>query len=221
MASVVQYTKRVFIQRIRKHVSNGIPTSEFSVSDREIMLYIDEALAPELVGQVYAAAKVEGTLVMPESYLTTYLLSTLQQDAATGYWYSTLPQTPVSLPLGYSITRAYFASTATGVSKDVILIKAKRVGRRMNMPLQNGVRGWVENSRIWLAASNNQPLLGLNLYVQMAKTRTEDMDEVMALPDDAIESIFNKVIMKLSDRYKQPKDVIQDNIGAGNTTQKS
>jgi len=222
MSSLVQYTKRMLIQRIRKHVSNGYANDDFSTSDKEIMLYIDQALAFNAVGQVYNGAKVLGTLEVPEGYLTRYALSSLIQDQVTSEWYATLPQPPISLPLGYSITRCYFASTQNGVSQEILPIKAKRVAYRNNMPRPGGAEYKISNgSTIYITANDGSPLAGLQVYVEMLNTRTSSMTDILNLPDDAIEGIFNNVVQKLKDRYGMPKDIIKDDIGAGNTTQKS
>jgi hypothetical protein len=69
---------------------------------------------------------------------------------------------------------------------------------------------------IYIKASNNQPLLGLNTYVEMAKSRTDDLNEIMSLPDDAMEAIFTSVVQKLTSRYQEPKDIIKDELPAGN-----
>lgn len=214
--ATLPYTKKMFIERIRKHVADGFPNADFSVSSNEILLYIDSALAIGLIGQVYNNAKVEGNLAVPEAYLTTYNISGITQDDVTGYWSASLPQTPVSLPLGYSISRVYFGSSAFGVSDDAYPIKAKEVAYINLLPLPAGVRYWVENKKIWLAAYNSAGLSGLNLYVQMAKTRTDDVNEDMALPDDAMQAIFEKVVQQLLQRYQIPQDIVSDGLAAGN-----
>jgi len=218
MATIV-YSKAQLVERIRKHISDGFSGDDLPVSDNEILLYIDSALAFRMVGQVYENAKIDGNLAMPEAYLTTYLLTDITQDAATGYWYVTLPQTPVSLPLGYSINRVYSASSPSGITGDFYPIKAKRLGYRNNMPLPSGVRYWVEGVKLWLAASNGFPLFELPIYVQMAKSRTDSMSEPMNLPDDAIQNIFDMAVAELDKRYQQPKDVIKDYLPAGNSNQ--
>lgn len=222
MASLVTYTKKMLIQRIRKHISNGYANDDFSTSDKELMLYIDQALAFNAVGQIYSGAKVLGSLEVPEGYLTRYALASLIQDSVTSEWYTTLPQPPVSLPLGYSITRAYFASTEFGVSQEILPIKAKRVAFRNNMPRPAGAEYKISNgSIIYITANDGTSLAGLQVYVEMLNTRTSLMSDLLNLPDDAIEGIFNNVIQKLKERYGMPKDIIKDDIGAGNTTQKS
>ena len=221
MASLIPYTKKLLVQRFRQDLANDFPDSEFSISENEVLLHIDQALAYNAVGQVYSGAKVLGTLEVPEGYITRYSLSSLVQDPITSEWYATLPQPPVSLPLGYSITRAYFASTLNGVSQEILPIKAKRAAYRNNMPRPSGAEYKVNGSIIYITANDGSPLSDLQVYVEMLNSRTSSMTETLNLPDDAIEGIYNLAYAKLVQRYKMPKDVIADNIGAGNTTQKS
>ncbi len=221
MASLIPYTKKLLVQRIRQDLANDFPDSEFAVSEKEVLLHIDQALAFSIVGQAWNNAKVTGSMDVPEGYLTTYLLSSLVQNTITSEWYTTLPQPPVSLPLGYSITRVYFASTQNGVSQDVLPIKAKRASYRRFMPRPAGAEYKINGSTIYVTANDGAPLSGQSLYVEMINTRTESMTETLNMPDDAIEMVYNGAYAKLVQRYKMPKDIIEDQIGAGNTTQKS
>lgn len=218
MASLIAYTKKQLIERIKRHIADNFPSVEFGASDNEVLLYIDQSLAFTMVGQVFNNAKIEGNLVMPDAYLTTYLLPALTQDSVTRKWIGVLPQPPVSLPLGYSITHIYFADSAYGQGTSVFMIKNHRVAYRNNMPKPFGVSAIIEGSTIKLEASDGGSLLNQNLYVTMANTRTSSLTDTMSLPDDAIELIFNNVVGKLKDRLQLPKDVILDDIPAGNKT---
>lgn len=205
-----------FIQRVKRHINNDFPTADFSVSDNEMLLYINEAMSYGLVGQVWNGAKAMGTMEVPEGYLVTFQLAALTEDPVTKYWYSTLPQPPLSLPLGYSITRGYFGNTTDGEGTEWIWIKAKRVGRRKSMPMQFGVRAWVENKKIWLAASDGSSLLGQTGYVQMPSTRAVNLTDAVPLPDDAQKMIFDIVVARLKERLQLPQDIIQDDLAQGN-----
>ncbi len=221
MASLISYTKGVLVERLRRDIANDFPDDDFSISENEVLLHIDQAVAFNAVGQIFNNAKVLGTLEVPEGYITRYELSALVQDGITGEWYATLPQPPVSLPLGYSISRCFFASADNGISHEILPIKAKRAGYRNLMPKPAGAQYTVNGKRINITANDGSPLTGLTVFVEMLNTRTSSMDDVMDLPDDAIEGIYNLAYAKLVQRYKMPKDVISDNIGGGNTTQKS
>lgn len=215
--STIVYTKLQLIQRIRKHISNQRYTKdEFAISNNEILLAIDSALAFGCIGQIINNAKVEGNLATPEAYLTTYLLPALAREASTGYWSTTLPQPPISRPLGESVDRVYFTDPAYGVSRDSYPIKPKELAYIANLPMPKGLFHWVENIKLNMAATNGSMLLGLTPYVRMIKTRTDDINEVMALPDDAIQNIFDKVVQVLLSRYGVPQDIVKDNLSSGN-----
>jgi hypothetical protein len=218
------YIWKMLIQRIRKHMNNGFPNDSYATSDNEILLYIQQANAFGLVGQVWTGARVQGYMEMPEGYLATLQLPALSEDIITGDWITTLPQPPVSLPLGYSINRIYSAGPGNQANQDVFMIKGNRVGRRANLPMPPGVRGWVDytnNTILRLRASDNQPLLNKPFYIQMPITRVTDITQPMNLPEDAIEAMFNSVTGQLTKRYQEPKDIINDDLPAGNNNLKS
>lgn len=218
MASLIPYTKQQLVERIRRHIVNDFPSSDLSMTVNEVLLYVDQAVAFNMVGQVWNMAKVEGNIVMPEAYLTTYHLSTLSFDTLTREWYATLPQPPVSLPLGYSITDVYPVLAGNSRGESFLPIKSKRTGYRRYMPIPSGGSYKIVGDKIVLAASDGGSLSAYTFYVEMAKTRTESLTEALNLPDDAIEMIFNNVVAKLKDRLQLPQDVIQDDISAGNKT---
>ena len=113
--AIIPQTKLMLIQRIRKYLANGYPNDSYSTSENEMLLQIDQALAFNLVGSVWADAKMENNIAVPEGYFSTFLLPAVQQDSITKEWYSTLPQVPIGLPLGYSVDRVYFANSTNGV----------------------------------------------------------------------------------------------------------
>lgn len=212
----LDYTWQQFIERLEKHVNNDFPNEDFTVSENEMLLYINEAMSFGLVGQVWNGAKVLGTLEMPEAYIVTFALPNLIQSSVTGKWITTLPQPPLSLPLGYSINRIYPAKAGNGEGSDVILLKAKRVGRRKNMPLQFGVYGSINNNQLYLWASDGSSLLNEPFYVDMPSTRAVNVSDIIPLPDDAQKMVFDLVIARLKDRLQLPQDVIKDDLPAGN-----
>lgn len=217
----VTYSRKMFIQRIRKHLNNGYANDAWATSDREIMLYIDQAIAFGIVGQAWNNAKLTGVMEVPEAYLITYQLLALTQDPVLMEWYATLPQPPVSLPLGYSINQVYSATTAMGKGINFLPIKGKRVGYREFMPMPSGGSYRVENNTIWLKSNDGYPLLNIPIYVQMPTSRTSDITQNMNLPDDVIQIIFDTVVQRLIQRYSQPKDIVHDDLPAGNNSIKS
>lgn len=217
MATSVQtFTVRFLMERILLDLNNGFPDTDFTISENEIIYHIDQARSAALIGNVYNLAKVEGVMTTPEAYLTTYLISSLTKDESTGEWYAELPQPPASLPLGYSVTDIYFASSAYSKKDMVMMIEAKRVAYRDLLPRPSGSSGRIVGNVIYVKAHNGHPLIDKNLYVTMAKTRTISWDEELNMPDDQYDTVYNMVMDKLKKRIMNPQDIIQDGLPAGN-----
>lgn len=207
----------MFIQRIRKHVSNSrAQKDEFAASDNEILLYIDSAIPFVMKGQMFENAKVTGMLDLPEAYLVTYEITLTQNNNGTLESHGTLPQTPLALPMGYQITDAYFI--INGKTNSVVFIKTKNVPYRDLLPTPTAIFGRIEGETIYVKATNGIPIYNNNLFVQMPISRTLDINEVMNIPDDSIELIFKNVVAQLMQRYGEPQDIIKDNLPAGSKT---
>lgn len=210
------YSWEQIINRIRRHINNDFPNASFSTSPNEMLLYINEAMSFGLVGQVWNGAKVTGVMDVPEAYIVQFQLPVLTQDSISGKWVTSLPQPPLSLPLGYSVNRVYPAKAGSGEGNDVIFLKAKRVGRRKLMPLQFGVYGEFKNTSVTLWASDGGSLLGETFYAEMPSTRAVNITDPMNLPDDAQKLIFDMVVARLKERLGLPQDIIMDDISQGN-----
>jgi len=210
----IAYTKQMFIERVKKHLANGFPHASFPITDNEILLLIDSNIPFVMKGQMFENSKAIGVFETPEAYIVRYELTTTQ-DPLTQEWVATLPQPPVALPIGYSITRAYYSIDGFETN-DVIWIKGKRSGYRDLLPRPTGIYGRVINSELRLKGDANQILYGETVYVEMPTSRTVSKSDVMNLPDDAISMIFDKTILTLAQRYNLPQDIVKDDLPAGN-----
>lgn len=210
------YSWKQLIDRIQIHILNDFHSSESTMTDNQVLLYINEAMSFGIIGTAWGGAKITGVMEIPDAYEVTFQLAALQQDSVTKRWYSTMPQPPLSLPLGYSVNSVYFANSSDGKGLDCLPIKSKRLGYRRYLPKPLCVFYSVENGRIWLEASDGSSLLNQDCYIQMPSTRAVNLTDQIPLPDDATEMIFTKVIGRLKDRLQLPQDIVQDDLPAGN-----
>lgn len=210
----IAYTKQMFIERVKKHLADGFPHSSFPITDNEILLLIDANIPVVMKGQMFENSKNIGVFETPEAYLVTYELETVQ-DTTTQEWVATLPQPPVALPIGYSITRAYYSMDGFQTN-DVFWVKGKRAAYRDYLPKAAAIYARVVGSELRLKGNENQILNEYNIFVEMPTSRTVSKSDVMNLPDDAISMIFDKTIVTLAQRYNLPQDIVKDNLPAGN-----
>lgn len=212
------YTKQAFIERVRKHLADDFPGEDFTVTDNEILLYIDTSIPSVLKGQLFETAKVTGVFDVPEAWLVTYSFTISNQSPKTLEYYVTLPQPPLALPSGYDITNVYLTDPSSGRSKNGLYVSAKRKAYRDNMPRPDGFFYSIEGKTMYLETADGSGLIGINLQVQMPISRTDDKTAAMNMPDDAIEPLFTKVVATILQRFNMPQDTVLDNLPAGNKT---
>ena len=210
----IPYSKRMLIERVVKHFSNGFSGNDFNISDNELMLYIDAAIPFVIKGQMFENVKVEGFFEIPDAYLVTYQFTVTSKNDSTAEWYVTLPQPPLALPKGYDIPNVYLSING-GRSLNGLPLSNKRASYRNLMPKPNGFYYRLEGYVMYLQANNAASFLNQQLYVQMPISRTADLDAPMSLPDDSISPLFDMVIAKCKDRLGIPQDIVQDNLPAG------
>lgn len=213
--AVVPYTKRAFLERIKKHLNDGFPGEDFNITTAELISYVDAGIPFILKSQAFENAKITGVLEIPDAYLVTYQLTIEDQNSSTREWYVTLPQTPLELPTGYDITNVYVSDPQFGRSDNALPIKNKRVGYRRFLPHPSGFWYRVEGQTMFLQADDGGALLDYTLNIQMPVSRTDDLDDTMNLPDGALEPLFQKTIATILQRYQIPQDIVKDNLPAG------
>jgi hypothetical protein len=213
--AIVTYSKRMMLERLKKHLNDGFPGEDFNITQNELLMYLDASIPFVMKAHVFENAKITGVLDIPEAYVLTYELTISTQNASTKEWYVTLPQTPLELPAGYDITNVYVTDPQFGRSDNALPISNKRVAFRDYMPRPTGFYFRLEGQKMYLKASDGASLYNYTLNVQMPISRTDDLDDPMNLPDGALEPLFQKTIDTILQRYQIPQDIVKDNLPAG------
>lgn len=206
----------MLIERLQRHFANDFPNSEFSISQNEMLLYIDEAVPVVMKGQMFENAKVTGFLENIESYLVTYNFTVSTQNSSTKEWSITLPQVPLALPNGYNISDAYFADPVNGKGSSLYFVSSKRASYASDMPSPTGVFARLEGKTVYMKSSDGGSLFNYTIWIQMPITRTSDIDAAFNVPDDAISGIFAAVTARIAQRLQLPQDIVKDNLPSGN-----
>jgi len=214
----IPYSKQMLIERVKKQIAGDFVGNDFKITDNEILLLIDSAIPFALKGSMFEGVKITNVFEVPDAYISTFLIAPLTKNAATNEWEGTLPQTPLALPTGYNITDAYISVNGISKGQSIFITSNKRVPYRNNLPKPSGLFARVEYNKIFLQSSNGMSLNGQDLYVQMPISRTTSLTEPMNLPDDAITYLFDYAVGKIKERFLIPKDIVQDNLPAGNKT---
>lgn len=216
MITTITYGK--FVEQIKKFVSNGWPDIADNYTDNEILMYVYQMLAAEIVVASTNNMKYTGFFSTPEGFITDYdfPVNLWSKDPNTGYYFVQLPEPPVNLPIGYSIQSPVFVGFGSE-SYPLIWVQTFQRGYGTKGPLPNfGIYCFVKNNTLFLDTQSKSLFgSGLTLRVPMLSSRSvtgNDADLINA-SDDQLAAVFEMVTDKLTGRLSRPQTLTND----GNT----
>lgn len=202
-------TRRVLIEQIRRMLYGGVPTDDANVSEKEINLYINEALAYMAKINYTDSIKLDGIESISDSFYLTFKNLAITKDNDTGYYSLDLPQVPLGLARGYGISTVTFP-TSTGLAKSPIPISVRELDYMDSLKQPpSKIFYWPEGKKLWFKSYTN--LVGRFAIVRMVSTETADLDSELNVPQEYITDIINLVMNQLRPR----KGALQDSTNDG------
>ncbi len=203
-------TRRVLIEQIRRMLYGGIPTDDANITEKEINLYINEAMAYMAKINYTDAIKLDGVESIADSFYLTFKNLAATRDTDTGYYSIDLPQVPLGLARGYGIATVTFP-TNTGSAKSPIPISVRELDYMDNLKQPpSKIFYWSEGKKLWFKSYIN--LVGKNAIVRMVSTETTNLDDELNVPQEYITDIINLVMGQLRPRKATPQDSTNDGL---------
>jgi hypothetical protein len=201
-------TRRVLIEQIRRMLYGSIPTDDANITEKEINLYINEAIAYMAKVNYTDAIKLDGIETVADSFYATFKNLAITKDNDTGYYSLDLPQVPLGLSRGYGISTVTFP-TSTGLAKSPIPVSPRELDYMDNLKQPpSKIFYWVEGKKLWFKSYTN--LVGKFAIVRMVSTETSDLDAEINVPQEYITDIINLVMNQLRPRKATPQDSTND-----------
>jgi hypothetical protein len=201
-------TRRVLIEQIRRMLYGGIPTDDANITEKEVNLYINEAIAYMAKVNYTDAIKLDGIETVADSFYATFKNLAITKDNDTGYYSLDLPQVPLGLSRGYGISTVTFP-TSTGLAKSPIPVSTRELDYMDNLKQPpSKIFYWVEGKKLWFKSYTN--LVGRFAIVRMVSTETSDLDAEINVPQEYITDIINLVMNQLRPRKATPQDSTND-----------
>lgn len=203
-------TRKVLIEQIRRMLYGGVPNDDASISEKEINVYINEALAYMAKINYTDSIKLDGIESVSDVFYLTFKNLPVLKDTDTGYYYATLPQVPVGLARGYGISTVTFP-TSTGLAKSPIPISVRELDYIDNLKQPpSKIFYWPEGKKLWFKSYTN--LIGKNAIVRMVSTESGTLDDELNVPQEYITDIINLVLNQLKIRKGSPEDIVNDGV---------
>ncbi len=203
-------TTNQMIDRVRRAYYNDYPDDASVLTDNELLLHINDAVAIVATKQANDAYAVTGIRMVPDGYITTYKITSFTKDADTGYYYASLPHVPFGLPENSGINSVFFTG-AKGQSKPILYVSGNELDYFKNIATPPGAAFyWVEGSTIYMWVKTTLPT-SAQISVRMATHVTSNLDATINVPPDAIGMVYDLVMQKIMSR----KNIVSDNITDG------
>ena len=202
-------TVQQMVDRVRRAYYNDYPNDNSVLSDNELLLYINDAVATIATKQANEAYAITGVVSIPEGYLTTYKITSFTKDVDTGYYSSTLPHPPFGLPQNSGVNSVFFTGVK-GQSKPILYVSANEVDYFRSMPHPpNAAYYWIENTTLFLWVKTLLPT-GTKVSVRMATHVTSNLSAPINVPPEALSMVFDLVMQKIMPRQNIAEDAIVD-----------
>lgn len=203
-------TRKVLIEQIRRMLYGGVPTDDANITEKEINLYINEALAYMAKVNYTDSIKLDGIETVSDVFYLTFKNLAITRDTDTGYYSLDLPQVPVGLARGYGISTVTFP-TSTGLAKSPIPISVRELDYMDSLKQPpSKIFYWPEGKKLWFKSYTN--LIGKLAIVRMVSTENSDMDAELNVPQEYITDIINLVMGQLRPRKATPQDSTNDGL---------
>lgn len=203
-------TRKVLIEQIRRMLYGGVPTDDANITEKEINLYINEALAYMAKVNYTDSIKLDGIETVSDVFYLTFKNLAITRDTDTGYYSLDLPQVPLGLARGYGISTVTFP-TATGLAKSPIPISVRELDYMDSLKQPpSKIFYWPEGKKLWFKSYTN--LVGRLAIVRMVSTENSDLDAELNVPQEYITDIINLVMGQLRPRKVTPQDSTNDGL---------
>jgi hypothetical protein len=142
------------------------------------------------------SAELESVTYMNDFYYATFKNRSVAKDTDTGYYYFSLPQVPLGLPRGISISGVYFKSAEGQLTETVVQIAPQEIDLMRGLPMpRSKVYGWAEGDQFYMMSYKN--ITGLKAMVRMVTTKIDECDDI---PDNVGLQAADLVIRRLKAR---------------------
>jgi hypothetical protein len=204
-------TRRVLIEQIRRTYYGGVPSDDASLSEKEVNLYINQAIAYMAKVNYTDSIKLDGVETVSDAFYTTFKDLALSKDTDTGYWFTNLPHPPLGLSRGYGISSVTFA-VSTGLAKAPVPISPRELDLIDNMKKPpSKIFYWAEGGRLYFKS----PYYNLNNkfpIVRMVTAESNDLDSQLTVPVEYVSEMVSWIMNQLGTRKNIQEDTTNDGL---------
>jgi len=203
-------TRRALIEQVRRLYYGGTPSDDANLTENEVNLYINQAIAYVAKVNYTDAIKLDGVETVSDAFYATFKNLAITKDNDTGYYSTTLPHPPLGLSRGYGISTVTFP-VVTGLAKAPTPISPRELEfiDQVKTP-PSKVFYWAEGNKLWFKSYQN--LVGKFAIVRMVSAENSDLTSELNVPAEYISDMINWILNQLKVRKGMPEDTTNDGL---------
>lgn len=203
-------TRKVLIEQIRRLYYGGTPSDDANLTENEVNVYINQAIAYFAKVNYSDAINLDGIETVGDAFYSTFKNLPITRDNDTGYYSTTLPHPPLGLARGYGISTVTFP-VSTGLAKAPTPISPREVDyiEQVKLP-PSKIFYWAEGNKLWFKSYTN--LVGKFAIVRMITAENSDKTAELNVPAEYISDIINWIMNQLRVRKGMPEDTTNDGL---------
>jgi hypothetical protein len=203
-------TRKALIEQVRRLYYGGIPSDDATLTENEVNLYINQAIAYIAKVNYTDAIKLDGVETVSDAFYATFKNLAITKDNDTGYYSTTLPHPPLGLSRGYGISTVTFPVN-TGLAKAPTPISPRELDIIDNLKSPpSRIYYWAEGNKLWFKSYVN--LVGRFAIVRMVSAENTDLTSEVNVPVEYISDMINWILNQLKVRKGMPEDTTNDGL---------
>jgi hypothetical protein len=203
-------TRKALIEQVRRLYYGGIPSDDATLTENEVNLYINQAIAYIAKVNYTDAIKLDGVETVSDAFYATFKNLAITKDNDTGYYSTTLPHPPLGLSRGYGISTVTFPVN-TGLAKAPTPISPRELDIIDNLKSPpSRIYYWAEGNKLWFKSYVN--LVGRFAIVRMVSAENTDLTSEVNVPIEYISDMINWILNQLKVRKGMPEDTTNDGL---------
>jgi hypothetical protein len=204
-------TRRTLIEQIRRLYYGGTPSDDATLTENEVNIYINQAIAYVAKVNYTDAIKLDGVETVSDEFYATFKNLAITKDNDTGYYSTTLPHPPLGLSRGYGISTVTFPVINGALAKAPTPISPRELEfiDQVKSP-PSKVFYWAEGNKLWFKSYQN--LVGKFAIVRMVSAENSDLTGELNVPAEYISDMINWILNQLKVRKGMPEDTTNDGL---------
>jgi hypothetical protein len=204
-------TRRTLIEQIRRLYYGGTPSDDATLTENEVNIYINQAIAYVAKVNYTDAIKLDGVETVSDAFYATFKNLAITKDNDTGYYSTTLPHPPLGLSRGYGISTVTFPVINGALAKAPTPISPRELEfiDQVKSP-PSKVFYWAEGNKLWFKSYQN--LVGKFAIVRMVSAENTDLTSELNVPVEYVSDMINWILNQLKVRKGMPEDTTNDGL---------